>query len=301
MELWIVITIVAAFMQNVRSSLQKHLKRVMGTTGATFVRFGFGAPVALTLLAGLALTTGDAVPVPNPRFLIWVSIGAITQIAATFLLVHLFAYRNFAVGTAYSRTEPAQAALFALVFFGEQVRASTLAAIAISVVGVMLISVARTTLSARSLVTSVFSRTAGIGLASGMFFGIAAVAYRAASLSLGYPNFVMQAAVTLVFTIMLQSALMLAWMLWRDREELRRIASAWRLSALVGLVGALASFGWFMAMTLQQAAVVKALAQVEMIFTFATSAFFFREHINRLEVLGCGLIVAGILVLVLLQ
>jgi drug/metabolite transporter (DMT)-like permease len=165
----------------------------------------------------------------------------------------------------------------------------------------MLISVARTTLSARSLVTSVFSRTAGIGLASGMFFGIAAVAYRAASLSLGYPNFVMQAAVTLVFTIILQSALMLGWMLWRDREELRRIASAWRLSALVGLVGALASFGWFMAMTLQQAAVVKALAQIEMIFTFATSAFLFREHINRLEILGCGLIVAGILVLVLLQ
>ncbi len=54
-----------------------------------------------------------------------------------------------------------------------------------------------------------------------------------------------------------------------------------------------------MAMTLQQAAVVKALAQVEMLFAFASSALFFRETINRLEVLGCLLIVAGIVVLVL--
>jgi drug/metabolite transporter (DMT)-like permease len=63
------------------------------------------------------------------------------------------------------------------------------------------------------------------------------------------------------------------------------------------MVGASASFGWFMAMTLQQAAIVKSLAQIEMIFTFAASVFFFRERINRLEVAGCVLIVGGILVL----
>jgi len=72
----------------------------------------------------------------------------------------------------------------------------------------------------------------------------------------------------------------------------------WSGSALVGFVGATASFGWFAAMTLQQAAIVKAVAQIEMIFAFATSVFVFREHINRLEIVGCVLIVAGILVLV---
>ena len=36
-----------------------------------------------------------------------------------------------------------------------------------------------------------------------------------------------------------------------------------------------------------------------MIFTFASSVWFFRETINRTEVAGCLLIVAGILVLVL--
>jgi len=299
MELWISITVAAAFLQNLRSAAQKHLKSVMGTTGATFVRFGFGMPFALAFVAVLALGRGDPVPTPNATFLFWMVVGACGQIGATFLLIHLFSHRNFAVGTAYSRTEPAQTALFALVFFGERVSAGASVAIAISVFGVMLISVAHMPMSWRNLVASIFARNALIGLASGTLFGISAVAYRAASLSLGGPNFMMQAAVTLAWTITLQTVAMAGWMVWKDRAEIGRIARAWKPSLFTGFVGATASFGWFMAMTLQQAAIVKALAQIEMLFTFAAAVFFFKERINRLETAGCVLIVAGIVVLVL--
>jgi drug/metabolite transporter (DMT)-like permease len=237
---------------------------------------------------------------PAP-FFGWVLVGGLAQIAATFLLVHLFSFRNFAVGTAYSRTEPAQAALFALLFLSETVTAGTLLAIAVSVVGVMLISVAHTAPTLRNLVATTLSRTALIGLASGTCFGISAVAYRAASLSLGGPNFTMQAAVTLLVVITFQTLAMGAWMLLRNRAELSRIGKAWKPALFVGFVGATASFGWFMAMTLQQAAVVKALAQVEMVFTFASSIFFFKERINRYETAGCGLIVFGILLLLLVD
>lgn len=299
MELWIPITIAAAFLQNLRSAAQKHLKAVMGTTGATFVRFGFGVPFALAFVAGLHLLAGYEVPGPNGTFFLWVVVGGIGQIAATFLLIHLFSFRNFAVGTAYSRTEPAQAAIFALIFLGERVTAGAVAAIAISVFGVMLISVAHMQLSWRNLFASVLARNALIGLASGTFFGISAVSYRAASLALEGPNFMMQAAVTLAFVIVFQTVIMAAWMLWKDRAEIGRIARAWKPALFTGFVGATASFGWFMAMTLQQAAIVKALAQIEMIFTFAASVLFFNERINRMEIAGCVLIVAGIVVLVL--
>ncbi|MBD9649298.1 DMT family transporter [Ensifer sp. PDNC004] len=304
METWVLITIAAAFLQNVRSAMQKHLKGVMGTTGATFVRFGFGLPFAFLYLLVLWQVVGRPLPVPNGTFFLWAVIGGLAQIAATFLLVHLFSFRNFAVGTAYSRTEPAQAALFGLIFLGEKASEGTLVAIAISVVGVMLISVARTTLSARTLVTSVFSRTAGIGLLSGTFFGLSAVAYRSASLalapSLPAPDYMMQASFTLGFVILLQTVVMLIWIVLRERDELPRIAAAWKPAFVVGFVGASASFGWFMAMTLQQAAVVKVVAQVEMLFTFASSFFIFREWINRLELLGCLLIVLGVVMLVLI-
>ena len=301
MELWIPITIAAAFLQNLRSVGQKHLKGVMGTTGATFVRFGFGLPFAALYTLVLNRVGGYAFPAIPAEFLGWVVVGGLTQIAATFLLVHLFSFRNFAVGTAYSRTEPAQAALFGLVFLGETVTAGTLMAIAVSVFGVMLISVAHTALTLRNLVMTTFSRTALIGLASGTCFGISAVAYRAASLSLGGPAFAMQAAVTLLVVISFQTLIMALWMLARDRAELSRIAAAWKPSLFVGFVGAIASFGWFMAMTLQQAAIVKALAQIEMIFTFASSVFFFKERINRFETIGCILIVCGILLLLIVD
>lgn len=301
METWVLITIAAAFLQNVRSAMQKHLKGRMGTTGATFVRFGFGVPFALLYVAVLAFAAGRAMPVPDTSFFVWAVIGGVGQIAATFLLVHLFSFRNFAVGTAYSRTEPAQAALFALVFLGEKASAGTLVAIAISVAGVMVISVARSVVSVRSFFLSVFTRTAAIGLLSGTFFGISAVAYRSASLalapSLPAPDYMVQAGYTLAVVIVLQTLLMLVWIGLREREEMARVARAWRPALLVGFVGATASFGWFMAMTLQQAAVVKALAQVEMLFTFASSVFVFRESINRLEVTGCALIVIGVLAL----
>jgi drug/metabolite transporter (DMT)-like permease len=303
MELWAIITVGSAFLQNLRSTLQKHLKGRMGTTGATFVRFGFGLPFAFLYLAVLHLGLGRPLPVPGLTFAIWAVIGALAQITATFLLVHLFSFRNFAVGTAYSRTEPAQAALLALILFGETIGLGTVAAILVSILGVMLISVARTALTPVSLVTSVGSRTALIGLTSGFFFGISAIAYRAASLSLApslpRPDAMVQAGYTLCVVITIQTLSMLFWMAWRDRAELARVRAAWKVSALVGFVGATASFGWFTAMTLQQVAVVKALAQVEMLFTFASSVLFFRESINRLEIAGCVLIVLGVLLLVL--
>ena len=297
MELWIPITVAAAFLQNLRSAGQKHLKKVMGNTGATFVRFGFGLPFALLYLFILKEFAGYPFPRLSAGFFGWAVLGGVMQILATFLLVYLFSFRNFAVGTAYSRTEPAQAALFGLLFLAETVTAGVMTAIAVIVVGVMLISVAHTQMNARNLVASMFSRNALIGLASGTAFGVSAVAYRAASLALGGPNFIMQAAVTLGIVIALQTALMAGWMLLRERDEFAKIARAWKPALFVGFVGATASFGWFMAMTLQQAAVVKALAQIEMLFTFASSIFFFKEKINAYETIGCALIVGGILML----
>ncbi len=299
MEIWVVITVAAAFLQNIRSTLQKYLKGRIGTTGATFVRFGFGLPFSFIFLGILYYGSGYPLPRLHPAFIGWVVLAALAQIFAQALLIHLFSYRNFSVGTAYSRTEPAQAALFGLIFLSETVSWVVVLAIAISVGGVMLISVARNEMKPSTLVTSLATRSVAIGLCSGTFFGIAAVGYRGASLSLGGPNFLMQGGVTLCAAITFQTIVMLAFILLRDPGEMRRIVAAWKPALAVGFVGAAASFGWFTAMTLEKAAVVKAVAQIEMIFTFASTVFIFKEKINRIEIAGCGAIVIGILVLLL--
>src|SRR3546814_17453105 len=99
------------------------------------------------------------------------------------------------------------------------------------------------------------SRTALIGLLSGLLFGISGVSYRYASLSLApslpAPDPVVQASCTLVVVIVMQAVAMLLWITIRERQELRRIAEAWRPALLVGFVWATASVGWFTAMTLR--------------------------------------------------
>ena len=131
-----------------------------------------------------------------------------------------------------------------------------------------------------TLVTSLFTRTAGIGLASGTLFGLAAVGFQQAARSVLAETFLVQAVTTLLVGITFQTVAMGAWMAWRDPAELVRVARAWKTALAVGFVGATATFGWFAAFTLQQAALVKVLAQVEMLFSFASSVFVFRETIT---------------------
>jgi uncharacterized membrane protein len=52
-------------------------------------------------------------------------------------------------------------------------------------------------------------------------------------------------------------------------------------------------------MTIQNAAYVRALGQVELVFTFIAAHLVFRERTTRLEFTGILLVIAGILVLLL--
>ncbi|RFC69608.1 MULTISPECIES: DMT family transporter [Mesorhizobium] len=297
MELWIPITITAAFLQNLRTAAQKKLQGSLGTMGASFVRFGFGFPVAILYVLGLHFLLGKPIPEMSYQFPFWALVGGVAQIAATIVLVHMFTLRNFAVGTAYSKTEPVQAALFGFVILGERLTSGAVWAIIVGVIGVMLISVARTPLSWRSLASALFGKTALTGILSGALFGISAVAYRSAALSLGGDDRMMQAALALAVATTLQTIIMVIWIALRDPTEFGRVKRAWRSSSVVGLASVVGSACWFTAMAMQPVAYVRALGQIELIFTFATSVFVFKEKINAMEIAGCLLIVSGILLL----
>jgi drug/metabolite transporter (DMT)-like permease len=299
MELWVLITIGAAFGQNLRSALQKSLKGRLSTGGATYSRFIYAAPFALAYITGLVIVTGVELPSTNLRFFTFGAIGGVAQIIATFLLVHLFAYRNFAVGNAYSKTETVQTALVGVVILGDPITAGIGLAIGVSLIGVLALSVGKGQFEARSLLTSLTDRATLIGVFSGTMFGISAVSYRAASLSLGGPDAVTQAALTLACVTVFQTIVMGTWLRFREPGEMLKVAKAWRIAILVGLTGMAASACWFTAMTLQNAAYVRAVGQIELVFTFIASTLFFREKSNAVEIAGICLIVSGILMLVL--
>ena len=296
-ELWVPITIAAVILQTIRTALQKHLKSALTTSSVTFVRFLFGLPLAVMYLGAVLWATGDPVPAVHGEFLFLAFVGAVGQIVGTFLLVMLFSYRNFAVGTTYTKTEAIQTALFGIIFFGEAISLAGFAAILISVAGVMMISIVHGQANLRAFLTSWMQRVAVIGLISGAGFAVASVAIRGASLSLGLPGFVLPAAVTLVFVTLIQTVLMGVYMLLRERDQLLAIVRNARFSFLIGLTGVMGSIAWFNAMTLENAAYVRTLGQIELVFTLLTSYIVFKERSTRYELLGMALIVAGIVIL----
>lgn len=295
MPFWIPLTITAAFLQNARSVLQKRLTGDLKPLGATFARFGFGFPFALLYAVCLHGLGGFAWPGVTPTFAVAATLGGLAQIGATMALVRLFAFRNFTVGTAYSKTEPVQAALFGLLLLGETITPTGLLAILVGVAGVGLVSVAGRTAAAGGWRGALFSRAAGLGILSGGLFGLSAVCYRWASLSLGGGEPAMRAAFALAFVTIFQTAAMLLWLIARDRAELAAIGRSWKPSLLVGVIGVAGSACWFTAMTLEKVAYVRALGQIELVFTFASSVFLFHERIRRLELLGCALILGAVL------
>lgn len=299
MDLWIPITIGAAFAQNLRTALQKHLTGRLTVTGATFARFVFGLPFALAYLWAVSAATGQAAPVPDGLFALYGIIGGLAQILATFCLLSAFQFRNFAVGTAYSKTETVQTALIAAVVLGETLSGGAIAGILVSLAGVLVLSAAKSHLGLSAILLGWTEKAALYGLASGGLFGASAVCYRAASLSLPEGDFLIRAATTLACVLAFQTVAMGLYLAARDRGQLSRVFRNWRGTVWIGLIGMLGSVGWFTAMTLQHAAYVRALGQIELVFTFIASALFFREKSTAMEVAGILLVVAGILFLLL--
>jgi drug/metabolite transporter (DMT)-like permease len=298
-DVWIPITIAAAFFQNLRSALQKHLKGRLSTTGATFSRFAYAAPLAIAYVAALATLSGHDLPAPNSIFIGYAIVGGLAQITATALLLYSFAFRNFAVGTTYSKTETVQTAIFGIVILGDPLALGAALAIVISLIGVMAISVARTRMSFLGLLTSLAEKPALIGIASGAFFGLSAISYRGASLALTDQGFLIRAAYTLACVTTFQTLVMALYMRVREPGQVTAVFRAWRVSAWAGITGMIASAGWFTAMTIQNAAYVRALGQIELVFTFAASILMFHEWPNRVEVIGIILVIGGILLLLL--
>ena len=292
--LWIPITIAAALLQNIRTALQKHLKGRLSTNAATYTRYVFGFPLAILYLVTLNVVFGEALPAFNWGFAAWMATGALTQIVATSLLLYAFTYKNFAVGVAYSKTEVIQAAVFGLVFLGETVTGFGAVAIVSGTIGVMLMSLDRSQPPGRAFLLGWTERPALIGIASGGVFAISAVAFRAASLALRHPDFLIAAAYTVVFATVLQTLLLTAYLYVRERDQIRLVFSHWRIASLPSVAGVLGTICWLTAMTLQSVAYVRTLGLIELVFTFAISVFAFREKPAKNELAGVALLVAGI-------
>ncbi len=299
LEVWIPITIAAAFFQNIRSALQKHLHGRLSLSGAAYARFVYALPVAALYLWALHGVVSLPMPMPNVRFFVYCTLGGICQIFFTGFLLWMFSLRSFAVGTTFSKLEVIMVALLGAVLLGDTLSPFAVVAIVISALGVVALSAAQSSLTITTLLRALPQKSTAIGLACAAWLGGSVVFFRGAALSLGHDQWIMAAAYTLCVSLLIQTVLMGIFIACKQPGELRRVMQNWRWAALVGFSGALASVGWFTAFTLHNAAFVRALGQVELIFTFVVTTFIFKEKVSAVEWVGIVLVAGGIVLLLL--
>jgi drug/metabolite transporter (DMT)-like permease len=288
--LWIVFTLFAATAQTARNATQRELTAALGAAGATHVRFLFGLPFALLFLASVCVVLGRLPPQPTMAFWPAVFAGALTQIAATALMLMTMEQRSFVVSIAYIKTEPIMVAIFGYLLLRDPVTPATAIAILVATLGVVLISW-------RPGATGGV-KAAALGLASGIMFALSSIGYRGAILSLGDPSYVMAATLSLTTGLIIQAVLLSAYLRLREPGVLSAIRRHWRPSLLAGVLGALASEGWFLAFALATAAAVRTLGLVEVLMAQFVTHIIFRQKTTPLEVVGIVLVTGGAVLLV---
>lgn len=271
MEWWIPITLFAAVMQVARTGCQKSLLSELDGETITWLRFGFALPFAPLYLY---LLPGD-IPDPNWRFFLYAVAAGVLQIIATLMLVRLFARRNFAVCTAFSKTEAAQIALFGALFFGLPLSLIGVVGIAVGAAGVLLL-----------IPRDGDKRTAAHGALIGGGFALTALCIKQASAALPDAPPLIAAAFVLLVMLFLQTILAGAFLLLRGCFPFAAIWRARRRAAAVGICGFLGSAGWASAFALTHPALVKTLAQAELPLAYFLGRAVFSERPRPAEVAG---------------
>ncbi len=288
---WIAFTMLAAFMQSVRTAGQKHMTTSMSAVVATWARYGFGLPVAIVYFVIVTIYEPQSLPAPTLAFTGYVTIAAVGQLVATLMLVKLLSFRNFAVGTTYAKTEGLLAAVLAAMFFGRAFSTWTWVAIFVGVTGIIFVSVQKNQDAARwSAIPALLGLGAGIG------FAVTAVFVREANLVLEAP-LTISAAYILLLSIFIQGGLCTVLLHRQSKHNWRVLRNNAKAGWFVGITGTVGSIGWYSAFALQEAAIVKTLGQVEFLFTVLITYAFFKEKITRAEWIGMALVLISVLIL----
>jgi drug/metabolite transporter (DMT)-like permease len=284
--LWIPFTLLAAFMQAWRNALQNQLSQQVSTAGVTLARFIWASPIAALYLWGLYQYTPAQLPTFSPSFAGFVVAAAFAQILATALMVKLFKLRNYAIGAGLAKSEAILAAILGVAFFSESLSLIGWAGVALGAIAVFLLSGAKL----RQLSVPVLL----LGLSSGLAFALTSLWVRQASLVLGTP-FPHGAAWVLLLVILLQTTILLLWLILTQRSTLTALWQRPQLTLLISFCSCIGSIGWFTAMSLESVALVKTLGQVEVLFMLLISAFVLKEQLQRTDHWGLVFIVLAAL------
>ena len=286
--LWIVLAAAAAPLQVARNAMQRGLTGDAGPWGATLVRFLFGLPFSIAILAVANALTPDASPHPTSRFWIAVVIGAISQVAATGALLIAMRSAGFAVAIMLQQSSLPLAAVMGWLVLGDHLRPWVWAGVALASAGLVVLSWPRRGQARADLPGAL------MGFAAGASFAVAFNAYRQAGQTFEPDHPLFSSSVSLVCAQVMQSVVLGAILAALRPQALRSVFGSWRVSLMAGFFGSAASACWFGALALAPAAPVRAVGLIEGPVAAAVGRRLFRERLRARQWIGGGLTAVGL-------
>ena len=157
----------------------------------------------------------------------------------------------------------------------------------------MTLSLAGRGMKPRELLAATVQPAAVCGLGAGFVFAFTTVFIKLGNQSLTGPSLVVRALFTLVVTNVLQILMQGSWLYWRERGELKKAFTSWRSSMWVGTLSGCGSACWFTGFAIAEVALVRAVGQIEIVFTLLFSRFYLKEILRSADVAGLSLVVLG--------
>jgi drug/metabolite transporter (DMT)-like permease len=294
MLIWVPATCIAAVIQAWRTAVQQRVRKDLSVNAAGLVRYLYGFPVTCILLFLYMQYRGVILPAYNPALLLHALLAGLCQLLATNLLIMSFGYRSYVVGTAYAKTEAIQGAFLAMLILGEKLSLTNWVGITIGVVGVVRISVSNQMLRVPDILRQFTQPAALCGLGAGFLFALTAIFVKRATFTIETPDRIFSALVVLVLVVFLQMLMQGLYVLIRERDQVAKIFRTWRISGQVGVLAALGSACWFTGFATAPVALVRAVGQIEVIFTLAFGHFYLHEPLERNEIIGLLLVATGV-------
>lgn len=305
-HLWIVLAVLGAALQAIRTAAQRDLNRHLSTLATTYVRSLFGLPFLAIYLALVLWVTGEGLPGFNRAWLAYTLVGSMMQVVATALLIRMFTLKSFGVGTMLTKVDIVIAAILGALFFSEDLTAGGILALVVVMAGVVLMSLERTGRAswvtagpeagiAANVLTILSDKAILVALGCACSFAVSFLTYREAALVIGEGSFLWRGGWTVVLAILMQTVIVGAWLALREPGLMTKLQPHMRLSLFIGATSAVGSICWFTAFALQNASYVRAVGQIEVVFTLLVSALYYRERISTLEYAGIALTVIGVL------
>jgi drug/metabolite transporter (DMT)-like permease len=287
--LWILLTAAAAPLQVARNALQRGLVGDAGPWGATLVRFLFGLPFSLAIFGVVALATAGAAPHLSARYAVAVSLGAVSQVAATAALLVAMRRSGFAVATMMQQASLPFSAVVGWLVLRDHISAQAWAGIVTTTAGLAVLSWPRRDQVAGAALGTV------LGLASGMAFAVALNAYRQAGIALEPHHPIYSGTASVCIAQAIQTTILLtALAIWRP-AALQAVARSWRASLGAGFFGAAASAAWFAALAMAPAGMVRAVGVIEAPIAAAAGRRLFKERLSPRQLAGGVMAALGVI------